>query len=737
MGCSGGKEAKDGKNSGAEGAGGAADFDSDDEDLYDMLKPRTVHEGGGIADDPDAGFVNSALNNTAVKPWQGTVDHTVPSSPPPNNATVPDEDLDLEWAYGYANDRGYNNIAVDSSGQVVYPTAAVVVRYDVSGHSQSFNLEHNDDVLCLATCETRPDLIGTGQTATLELKGSTRHHKKPHAVVWDTKSGTKIVIPDANEKATRACAFSRDGKYFACVGYDQKCTVNVYSLSDGAATKVFSESADNLPNKIHGITFGPDNNFVTVGVKHACYWTFTEGTWEKKRVAISQKGPRSAKKTKFYNVAFYNGDSTNFAMGCADGYIYLCSAAEGIQGKIGKQRKTIWCLKRVPGAAGSGYSFVSASKDGTVHTYEGEGFGSTDSSGEINISARALAFHNGSLHVGTNDGQIIKYNDHKSEAGKQVLVESHFDGELWALDVDPNDDTKFATAGEDNLLIIWDMKSHRLVTKQKFSSDDGRSRRRARASTLSSHPPGKCARSIAYSPDSTTLAVGRNDGKLSLFSNSSNELSESKVVDLNKRAKNPGSTENWIEGMNYSPDGKALAVCTHGGVTVLLDTSDYDMKEVLDKSTAANVTSCDWSQDGKFISTVDASYELLFYNITPELKGSSQETSAPLMKDVEWATQTNKLGWWVDGIWSVGMDGTDINSVARSPGSQSEAKLIASGDDWGRVNLYRNPVGTDNEAKHFDNGHSSFVCRVKFSRDGRYLLSAGGFDKTILQWRIR
>lgn len=32
-------------------------------------------------------------------------------------------------------------------------------------------------------------------------------------------------------------------------------------------------------------------------------------------------------------------------------------------------------------------------------------------------------------------------------------------------------------------------------------------------------------------------------------------------------------------------------------------------------------------------------------------------------------------------------------------------------------------------------GHSEHVVRLKFSQDGKYLISAGGYDQTIIQWK--
>jgi len=54
-----------------------------------------------------------------------------------------------------------------------------------------------------------------------------------------------------------------------------------------------------------------------------------------------------------------------------------------------------------------------------------------------------------------------------------------------------------------------------------------------------------------------------------------------------------------------------------------------------------------------------------------------------------------------------------------------DQKLIASGDDYGLVCLYRNPL-LEGHASNKYNGHSEHVTTVKFSEDNKYLFSAGG-----------
>ena len=97
-----------------------------------------------------------------------------------------------------------------------------------------------------------------------------------------------------------------------------------------------------------------------------------------------------------------------------------------------------------------------------------------------------------------------------------------------------------------------------------------------------------------------------------------------------------------------------------------------------------------------------------------------------------WATETCKLGWTVEGIFPEGCDGTHINSVDRC----DELALIGCGDDYGLVNIYRNPVRDNNHQARSFRGHSEHVTKVKFTEGGKYLLSVGGMDQTVIQWKM-
>lgn len=113
-----------------------------------------------------------------------------------------------------------------------------------------------------------------------------------------------------------------------------------------------------------------------------------------------------------------------------------------------------------------------------------------------------------------------------------------------------------------------------------------------------------------------------------------------------------------------------------------------------------------------------------------DTSSGKQVTSASELKDVKWATWTCTLGWPVQGIWPPCADGTDINAVDRS----HSGHLLATSDDFGKIKLFRYPC-LPNAKSNVYSGHSSHVMNVRWTLGDQYLLTAGGNDKCIFQWK--
>lgn len=65
-----------------------------------------------------------------------------------------------------------------------------------------------------------------------------------------------------------------------------------------------------------------------------------------------------------------------------------------------------------------------------------------------------------------------------------------------------------------------------------------------------------------------------------------------------------------------------------------------------------------------------------------------QIPNASTLRDCEWASSSCTLTFQSVGVWPENADGTDVNTLSTT----SDMKLAATGDDWGKVNLYQHPA---------------------------------------------
>lgn len=292
-------------------------------------------------------------------------------------------------------------------------------------------------------------------------------------------------------------------------------------------------------------------------------------------------------------------------------------------------------------------------------------------------------------------------------------MESHSEGEAWGLTSVGG--MKVATSGDDNKIKVWDISARSCIATGIVSDKDAKSKKGG-ASTLSDLAPSKCARALAFNPTNGHLAVGANDGTVSI-----------------REATNPGKalftladSAEWIEIMEYSPDGSKLAVGSHDNSIYFYDSSSYSKLGVMSKH-SSYITSIDWSKDGTYLRSVCGAYDLLFTKTDTYEQDPSGATNT---KSLDWHTGNAKFFWNVEGIFPSGTDGTHINGVDIS----KDGSLVATGDDFGLVNVFRNPCRANHKPISL-RGHSEHVVKVRFVENDAYLFSIGGYDQTVMQWR--
>lgn len=269
------------------------------------------------------------------------------------------------------------------------------------------------------------------------------------------------------------------------------------------------------------------------------------------------------------------------------------------------------------------------------------------------------------------------------------------------------------TSGDDNKIMQWDPESRKMTKTYKLTDRRAKAKRGG-ASTMSRLPDSQCSRAIAG--NSEWLAFAGNDGKVSIRA-ASDAATECHLL---------GDSTEWIEVMSFSPDGKMLAVGSHDNHTYVYRTSDWGLQGKC-RGHSSYIMALDWCAESKILRTNCGAYELLFFvaetcDQDPSGRSNYQNTM--------WASTTCKFLWQTEGIYPSGTDGTHVNSVCGS----NDKMLLATGDDYGLVNLFNDPCRRGGKPKCF-RGHSEHVVRVMFGEGDDRLYSIGGYDQTLMQWK--
>ena len=614
----------------------------------------------------------------AVKPWEGVVKNSVPShyKALPGESNPPDAGLHLEYIHGYRCHDVRNNLRFNSSGEVVYHTAAAGVVLSLSNQQRHF-LAHTDDITAF---DVSPDgrLAVTGEVG-----------KSPAIHVWDCVSMEAVrTFKGIIKRGVSNLAFSSDGSRVAALAADEDHTIAIYDVvnpgSKTGAMQYLVATGKAGKDTFLDIRFVPGSNdtlvlcgvkvFATLTIKGAGFTVKKGINWGKTPLTQQQTLSCLAFSGKFVLTGAFNGAVFRWEDGVLKDAVKVHSAA-------------VNCLASRPDGV------VSGGNDGIVHLLNSDlapvkSYNLKDM-GSVNPKVRSVICGNAGTLIGTRGGEIFL----ASETETRRLMSGHFDNELWGLAAHPTSRT-FATFGQDLLLAVWDLEGHKQLNSIKVES------------------PGE---TLAYSPCGEFLVVGLQNGKVQVFGANDLKL----VVSKHDRKK-------AVSQVKYSPNGKWLACGGHDSLIIVYAVeNNYAVKYKL-KGHSAAITHLDFSVNSEVIQSTSLSYELLYHNLN---NGMHDPKGASGNKDEGWASWTCTLGWPVQGIWPPCSDGSDINSVKRSP----SGRVLATTDDFSQVKLFKYPCPVKSSGSLTYRGHSSHVTNSSFFTD--YLITTGGNDKSIFQWR--
>lgn len=632
----------------------------------------------------EEGYVKMFLRGRPVTMYMPR--HHVDSYSLETKVELPAERLKLEWVYGYRGRDCRNNLYLLPTGETVYFIASVVVLYSVEEQLQRHYTGHNDDVKCLAI---HPDriTIATGQVA-----GTSKDGKQlpPHVRIWDSVTLNTLHVLGTGffDRAVTCIAFSKSngGSSLCAVDDSNDHVLSVWDwqreerLADVKCSNEAVFAADFHPTDTSTI--------VTCGKSHLYFWSL-EGSSLAKKQGLFEK----QEKPKFVLCVTFseNGDTIT---GDSSGNILVW----------GKGTNRISCA--IQGAHEGGIFALCMLRDGTLVSGGGKDRKLISWNGNYQKlhkteipeqfgPIRTVAEGKGdAILIGTTRNFVLQGTLSGDFA---PITQGHTD-ELWGLAIHTSK-PQFLTCGHDRHATLWDAVSHRPVWDKVIEDP---------------------AQSSGFHPSGSVVAVGTLTGRWFVFDTETKDL---------VTVHTDGSEQ--LSVMRYSPDGTFLAIGSHDNCIYIHAVSDNGRKYARVGRCSGHssfITHLDWSVDSQYLVSNSGDYEILYW--VPS--ACKQVVSVETTRDIDWASDTCTLGFRVFGVWPEGSDGTDINAVCRA----HEKRLLSTGDDFGKVHLFSYPCSQFRAPSHVYSGHSSHVTNVGFLCDDSHLVSTGGKDTSIMQWRL-
>uniref|UniRef100_A0A3Q2TVD2 EMAP like 3 n=1 Tax=Fundulus heteroclitus TaxID=8078 RepID=A0A3Q2TVD2_FUNHE len=614
---------------------------------------------------------------------------------------LPSERLELDWVYGYRGRDCRANLFFLPSGEAVYFIACVIVLYHINNRTQRHYRKHTDSVRCLAV---HPDKVrvASGQTAGVDKDG------KPMQAcvhIWD--STTLVTLQQIGlgnfqrgvGMGSLAFSIGDSGAFLSVIDDSNEHILSVWDCTKG--TKYAEIKTTN--EAVFAVDFNPSDstNIITCGKSHVYFWTLTAGQFTKKQGIFGKY-----KKPKFIH-CFVFSLTGDVLTGDSEGNILPWAKSAADTKTLGKGAKETYQIVR-PIKAHEGSVFTlcmlesgallsGGGKDRKIIRWSAD----LAPEREVEIpekfgAVRTVAVVNDEeLLVGTTRNAILRGS---FSNGFVAIVQGHLD-EMWGLATHPSQDL-FLSCSHDRQVCLWNTEEHNLdwcITLEEY---------------------GLCA---DFCPSGSVVSVGLSTGRWVVLDLETKEvISES--IDGNEQ----------LSVMRYSPDGRFLAVGSHDNFIYIYSVTESGRRYSRFgrcNGHSSFITHLDWSKDGGYIVSNSGDYEILYWDIAGGCKLLRNRFES---KDREWASFTCVLGFHVIGVWLEGSDGTDINALCRS----HNEKIVAVADDFCKVHLFQYPCPKPKAPSHKYEGHGSHVTNVCFTHNDSHLLSIGGKDTCILQWKV-
>ena len=647
---------------------------------------------------PDA---NELGNLISSRPWVAAM--VAPTDPKPEMPGLPFYRLEMGHIFGLQSSDTRGSVRYNAAGDIVFPASRYVCVYNKKKNSQIFYEGHNVEMSNVCVSEDG------------RLCASVERCNRPQIHIWDAQTTMIITkLPVLHRRGVVHMCFSPDRKKLLSVGQDQDHSIALWE----------SPSGDWLDGRLLATAKGDVNPTLfcsfykksTDGYVLASGGRFHQKFWYVNGRCLNANYPEYDSKQKIGTLLCGTSVGHTFVSGATSGHLYVWHGR-----KLNRMVRahelgvtSIWaCDKGVVTAAKDGLiklwspvfehirSFMLADADvppviGSVRSIDA--FLSTDGSAITRILAS------------TSGGEI--YELAARSGGICLVHESHYNGELWGLCVHPTNPDLFVTTGDDKSIRIWSVSARRLLRKALLDCT---------------------ARCVTWSHDGRHILVGLGgswDGKRGRKDGGFIVLDAANL----KPVFEGRDSRHWLQDVKFSPDGRSFAVGSMDHKIYIYNRETYRLKGTCDRHNSF-IKTFDFSEDSVYIQSDSGDYEHLYF----EAEDGEYFAAGSQLKNIRFADWTCTFGWPVQGAWPYFDDvekgkAFEPTSVHRSC-APNEA-LLAVGDSGGAVKIYNYPCLSKDAKAGKHRGHVKEVSKVRFTCDGKKIISVGKFDRAVMIWNV-
>lgn len=311
--------------------------------------------------------------------------------PSKSDKQPPPSELVLEYCYGYRGHDVSDSVHYLDASTIVYPAGAMVVRHDIATNTQSFFLDHDDDVVCLAVDPSKR-FVASGQIASRQRRDAESNRPSATVLVWDARtmrrnidrppphgSGwtSRGVLSRTHLHRIQALDFDPSGKFLVTFGGDlnNASAICVYDWRKGTIWFKCPAGCSNVPVVKHNPFTPHMYSFVQCGDRNLRMWDY----------AKAQTSPEQA----FTNASMlkYTGGKpcgVNCVAFLPDGQTCVAAMETGALFFFGPKRPEMTVLGSVPNGRGGAlahqgqvlyvlcdgrFGVVSSGEDGFVRVW--------------------------------------------------------------------------------------------------------------------------------------------------------------------------------------------------------------------------------------------------------------------------------------------------------------------------------------------------------------------------------